>query len=75
MFSKTIFEKSHKTSYRKNYKEVSSHIWVRDSESLRELWQNQTTGLGISAFAKKYNFSEKFLKKSQKRHISKITRI
>ena len=32
-----IFEKSQKTSYLENYKELSSHIWKQDSQFLRLL--------------------------------------
>ena len=42
------FEKSQKTSYLENYKELSSHIWRQVSQSLRLLRQDPTTGLGIS---------------------------
>ena len=60
-------KKSQKTSYLENYKELSSHIWRQDSQSVKVLWQHPTTRLGISDFAgKKYKFSENFLKTSQK---------
>ena len=58
-------------------KELSSHIRRQDSQSLRVPWQDPTTGLGISDFAKK---KEKFLenffwKIHKKRHISKTKKI
>ena len=49
MFSKKLLKKSHKTSYLENYKELSSHIWRRDSQSLKKL-TFPTTGLGTSGF-------------------------
>ena len=45
-------KKSQKTSHLENYKELSSHYWRQDSQSLRVLWQDLTTGLGISDFYK-----------------------
>ena len=48
-----IFWKNHKKRHISKNKELGSHIWRQDSESLRVLWQNPNTGLGISAFAKK----------------------
>ena len=62
-----FLKKSQKTSYLEKYRDLSSHIWRQDSQSLRVFWQDLTTGLGISDFAgKKYKFSENFLKTSQK---------
>ena len=62
-----FLKKSQKTSYLEKYRDLSSHIWRQDSQSLRVFWQDLTTGLWISDFAgKKYKFSENFLKTSQK---------
>ena len=47
--------------------DLSSHIWRQDSQSLRILVQEPTTGLGISDFEEKTNFSFlKILKKITK---------
>ena len=70
-----FLKKSQKTSYLENYKDLSSHIWRQDSQSLKVFWQDLTTGLGISDFAEnKYKLSEKVLKNHKKHHISKTTR-
>ena len=70
-----FLKKSQKTSYLENYKELSSHIWRQDSQSVKVLWQHPTTRLGISNFERKIiKIFWNFLKKSQK-DISKTTRI
>ena len=63
-----FLKKSQKTSYLENYKELSSHTWRQDSQSLRVLWQDLIRGLGISDFLKIIIILVfwKILKKSQK---------
>ena len=62
-----FFEKSQKTSYLENYKDLT----------MRVPWQHPNTGQGISNFwnINQFKFSEKFLKNHKKRHISKTITI
>ena len=62
-----MFEKITRTPYLINCKDLSSHNWRQDSQSLKIPSEHPNTGIKISYFEKKNNlkFSEYFLKKSQ----------
>ena len=72
-----FLKKSQKTSYLKNYKDLSSHNWRQGSQHLRKLWHPTNYRVGKFKIWKKNNyflFSETFLKNHKKRQISKTTR-
>ena len=51
-FLKTFWKKSQNTSYLKNYKHLSSHIWRLNSQLLGVSWQILAIEVGTSNFMK-----------------------